>query len=115
MRGTHEWDSHADEWITPPHIGPGTLTWKVHTSVPIDGSKWGGTDPNFRWGNYRYPFDDSPLMDTQEYKVRFPDGTTEAYTANIIAENLFLQADYQGKDQVLLDKIVGHHSNGSAV
>jgi hypothetical protein len=29
----------------------------------------------------------NPILDTREYQVEFPDGSTETYTANVIAEN----------------------------
>ena len=35
----------------------------------------------------------NPLLDTSEYEVRVPDGSTERYAANVIAKNLFSQID----------------------
>ena len=32
---------------------------------------------------------DQPMLDTRMYEVEFPDGSTEAVTANVIAENLY--------------------------
>ena len=38
----------------------------------------------------------NPLLDTRLYKVEFPDGSTEAITANLIAETLWSQVDNEG-------------------
>ena len=40
--GTHELDTHANEWISYLQLGPGTLTWpRVDLWIPIKGN-WGG-------------------------------------------------------------------------
>jgi hypothetical protein len=38
----------------------------------------------------------NPLLDTREYEVEFPDGTTQSYAANVIAKNLYSQVDEEG-------------------
>jgi hypothetical protein len=35
--------------------------------------------------------------------MEFPDGSTKEFTANIIAETMFLQVDDEGRSQVLMD------------
>ena len=57
----------------------------------------------------------NPLLDTRIYEVEFPDGQVLEYTANVIAENLYAQVDQEGRHQVILDGIVGHRNDGSAV
>jgi len=57
----------------------------------------------------------NPILDTRKYKVEFPDGSTDVFTANVIAENLFSQVDDEGCSQVLMDEIIDHRSNGLAV
>ena len=57
----------------------------------------------------------NPILDTREYEVEFPDGTSDAYAANVIAENIFSQIDDEGHHHVLLKAIVDHKSDGSAV
>jgi hypothetical protein len=57
----------------------------------------------------------NPILDTREYEVEFPDGTSSAYAANVIAENIFSQIDDEGHHHVLLKAIVDHKSDGSAV
>ena len=57
----------------------------------------------------------NPLLDTREYVVEFSDGSTAEYTANIIAENLFSQVDSEGRQYVLLNEIVDHRKDFSAI
>jgi hypothetical protein len=38
----------------------------------------------------------NPILNTRQYKVEFPDGSTDAFTANMIAENLYSQIDLEG-------------------
>lgn len=57
----------------------------------------------------------NPILDTREYVVEFPDGATDVFTANLIAENLYSQVDADGKTYTLLDEILDHKSDGSAV
>ncbi|KAI2491884.1 Reverse transcriptase (RNA-dependent DNA polymerase) [Fragilaria crotonensis] len=39
----------------------------------------------------------NPILDTREYQVEFPDGSTATYAANVIAENLYSQVDDEGR------------------
>jgi Reverse transcriptase (RNA-dependent DNA polymerase) len=57
----------------------------------------------------------NPLFDTREYVVEFTDGTTENYFANVIAENMCAQIDSEGKQYQLLQEIVDHRSDNTAV
>lgn len=60
-------------------------------------------------------YDPNPALDTRVYEVEFPDGQTLEYSANIIAENLYSQVDEEGHHQVMMDEIVDHKSDNSAV
>jgi hypothetical protein len=57
----------------------------------------------------------NPLLDTRAYEVVHLDGGTEILTANIIAENLLAQVDDEGHKQQMLDEIIDHRSDSSAV
>ena len=57
----------------------------------------------------------NPLFDTREYDVEFTDGTVEKYAANVIAENMFAQVDDEGNRYTLLDEIVDHHADETAI
>ena len=58
---------------------------------------------------------DNPLLDTREYEVELPDGSTGQYTANVIAENIFSQVDEEGRQYVLLSEIVDHKKDATAI
>jgi len=57
----------------------------------------------------------NPLLDTREYDVEFIDGSTEAYSTNLIAEAMYSQVDDEGRSHVLLKEITDHRKDGSAV
>jgi hypothetical protein len=57
----------------------------------------------------------NPILDTWQYKVDFPDGSTESYSANLIAESLYSQVDEEGRQFQLMDKISDHLKDGSAL
>jgi hypothetical protein len=38
----------------------------------------------------------NPILDTREYEVSFPNGSTNCYAANMIAESLYSQVDADG-------------------
>ena len=57
----------------------------------------------------------NPKMDTREYEVEFIDGTTERYSANIVAENIYSQCDSEGNQYLVLKEIVDHKSDESAL
>ena len=62
-------------------------------------------------GNY----DSNPIMDTSEYEVQFSDGEVLEYSANIIAENLYSQVDEEGHHQVMIEDIIDHKKDSTAV
>eukprot|EP00957_Ditylum_brightwellii_P130673 9968773-Ditylum_brightwellii.AAC.2 len=39
----------------------------------------------------------NPLIDIQEYRIDYEDGTVDCYHANVIAENLYYQIDAEGQ------------------
>ena len=57
----------------------------------------------------------NPILDTRMFEVEFLDGTTQALTANVIAENLFAQVDSEGRRLMLLKEIVDHRADRNAV
>jgi hypothetical protein len=57
----------------------------------------------------------NPLFDTREYDCIFDDGTVERYTANIIAENHYLQCDSDGHSFLVLKEIIDHTKDNSAI
>jgi hypothetical protein len=59
-------------------------------------------------------FNDSPLLNTLLYECKFENGTTQAYSANTIASNIFEESDADGHSSSLLYEIVDHKSSGEA-
>ena len=57
----------------------------------------------------------NPLLDTRQYEVQLEDGTTDAYFANIIAENLFNQCDSEGRELLSFKEICDHRKNHRAI
>ena len=58
---------------------------------------------------------DNPMLDTRKYVVQYLDGTVETLTANTIATNLFAQIDQDGHRQLLIDDIIDHKSDDTAI
>jgi hypothetical protein len=48
------------------------------------------------------------ILDTQQYEVKFLDGSVDTYTANLIAENLATMIDPEGQQYALFKGIVYH-------
>ena len=66
-------------------------------------------------GKARGTYDENPYLNTIVYDVLFPDGAVKQYTASMIAENMYSQVDIDGHQYNLLDDIVGHESDSSAI
>ena len=58
---------------------------------------------------------DNYILDTREYKVVFEDGSTDIYTSNIIMENIYSQIDDKGNLFVLMDDIIDHKRDATAI
>jgi hypothetical protein len=57
----------------------------------------------------------NPVLDSSIYEVEFEDGRTEAYAANAIAEYLYAQVDDQGYQYLIIDEIIDHKKDGTAL
>ena len=58
---------------------------------------------------------DNYMLDTREYELEFEDGTTEIYSSNIVMENIYTQVNNEGRMFVLMDEIIDHKKDNSAV
>ena len=56
-----------------------------------------------------------PMLDTRKYVVEFPDGAEATYAANVLAEGMYMQCDENGNQFLLLDSIVDHKTDSTAV
>ena len=66
-------------------------------------------------GNLTGKVNMNPLLDSRTYKVEFPDGRTAEFSANVIAEHMFMQCNPTGNQYLLLDSIIDHKIEDSAV
>jgi hypothetical protein len=57
----------------------------------------------------------NPILDTRVYEVEYLDGHKASLTANAIAQNLFAQVDEEGNRHVIIDEIIDHRKDSSAV
>jgi hypothetical protein len=55
------------------------------------------------------------LLNTRLYEVTFADGTVQDYTANKIAEAIYAEVDEEGNKYLLLDAIIDHRQDKTAV
>jgi hypothetical protein len=46
------------------------------------------------------------MLDTRTYEIEFPDGRSDEYTANVIAENMYAQCDIGGRQYNLMEGTV---------
>ena len=59
--------------------------------------------------------DENPILNTLIYDVEFPDGNIKKYSANVIAENVFVNCDYEGYYSSMMACILDHKRDGSAL
>ena len=57
----------------------------------------------------------NPYLDTSLYEVEFHDGHVESYAANLIAENIYEQLDDEGNKYKLIDQIMDHRKDATAI
>ena len=57
----------------------------------------------------------NPILDTRIFEVEFPDGYTDAFSTNIIAESLYANTDEHGNATGLLDEIIDHQVSSAAI
>ena len=66
-------------------------------------------------GNQIGKYHSNPLLDSRLYEVEYVNGSTEALTANIIADSIMSQVDEEGHKQLLLKDIIDHRVDGTAM
>ena len=57
----------------------------------------------------------NPMLDTHVYEVEFVDGGRAEFGANIIAENMYAQCDVDGNQFQLMECIVDHRKDHTAI
>ena len=66
-------------------------------------------------GNSKGGSHHNSMLDTRIYDVIFPDGTIRQYSANSIAESMYSQVDQEENTMALLDTIIYHRRDKSAI
>ena len=59
-------------------------------------------------GNLIRQENENPILDSRVYELEFPDGRLEEFSVNVLAENLFNQADDDGWDSGILKEIIDY-------
>jgi hypothetical protein len=57
----------------------------------------------------------NPMSDTRTYEIELPDGRSDEYTSNVIAENVYAQCEIEGRQNNLMEGIIDHRTYGQAV
>jgi hypothetical protein len=52
------------------------------------------------------------MLDPRNYEIEFPDGRSDKYTENVIAENMYAQCDIEGRQYNLMEGISDHKTDG---
>jgi hypothetical protein len=55
------------------------------------------------------------ILDSRTYEIEFPDGCSDEYTANVIAENMYSQCDEEGNQFNIMCCIIDHKKDGHVV
>jgi len=95
------YDKFIDVDVVLPNSGDTKLMAKVVKKVKSD-------DQN-------KPDTYNPLKDNSIYEVPFMDGTTEAISANVIAESMITGCDAEGYQYSLFNEISDHRKDGDAL
>jgi hypothetical protein len=66
-------------------------------------------------GTVRGRSNDNSMLDTRTYEIEFPDGGSDNYTANVIAENMYAQCEIEGRQYNLMEGIVDQKNDVHAV
>jgi hypothetical protein len=57
----------------------------------------------------------NPMLESRTYEIEFPDGRSDEYTANVIAENMYAQCDTDVNKFNIMDCIIDHKIDGHAL
>jgi hypothetical protein len=55
------------------------------------------------------------ILDTRIYEIEYPDGRSDEYTANVIADNMYSQCYIEGRQYNLMVGIFDHKTDGHVV
>jgi hypothetical protein len=55
------------------------------------------------------------MLDTRTYEIEFPDGCSDEYTINVIADNMYSHFDIEDRQYNLMEGIIDHKTDEHAV
>lgn len=90
-------DNYINAQVLLPRGGESAMATIIKRSRNMDGVPTGIANSN-------------PILDTREYIAQFDDGAEQAYSANLIAENLYSQVDSEGKHFTVMKDIIDHEA-----
>jgi hypothetical protein len=95
-------DRYLQAEVILPIAGEKSIGKVVRRKRDVDGNLIGKSSVN-------------PILDTRTYVVEFPDGKEAEYSSNIIAENLISMCDAEGNQYQLINHIIDHKKEPTAV
>jgi hypothetical protein len=95
-------DEYLDAQVVLPYKDIATTGTVIARKKDRNGNVVGKSHPN-------------PVLDTRVMEVQFPDGNVQEFAANVIAEHLYSQVDDEGRRFLIVDEIIDHKMDGSAV
>jgi hypothetical protein len=66
-------------------------------------------------GTMRGQANSNSILDTRTYEIVFPDGYSDNYTDNILAENMYAQCDAEGRQYNFMEGIIDYKTDDHAV
>jgi hypothetical protein len=90
----------------------------AHVRVPIGGEIRSGKVVRHKReldGTVRGRANANSMLDTRTYEIEFPDGRSDEYTTNVIAENMYAQCDIEGRKYNLMESIFDHKTDEHAI
>jgi hypothetical protein len=66
-------------------------------------------------GTVRGRDNDKSMLDTRTYEIEVPDGRSDEYTANVIAENIYAHCDVEDRQYNLMEGIIDHNTDDHAI
>jgi hypothetical protein len=123
---TPTFDSYEDDEVPPPKM-PDIDDIKKESDVDTYDQYFGAhvrvpTGNEIKSGKVirrKHELDDTvrgrenanPMLDTSNYEIQFPDGRSDEYTANVIAENMYVRCDIEGRQFNLMEGIIYHKTD----
>jgi hypothetical protein len=57
----------------------------------------------------------NPILNTRTYQVEFDDGELAPFSANLTAEHMYQQCDFDGNQYRMMDELIDHQTDDTAV